>query len=163
MNTEEKQRLIEQSIQLETNTSNLYAIFSNAHKAHTDLWSQLSMEEAGHAALIKNAAERCDIGELLSSEAISSSLDTLARCNHHVEALIEQFQETPPSSDEAFSIALELEQSAGEIHYQEFMNIGDDSLLDKVFRKLEQEDKAHSTQLHAYMAKHGIPIADYLK
>jgi rubrerythrin len=163
MNIDERQRLFEEAIQLETNTADLYTIFSYSHKEHADLWSQLSQEEKGHAALIKNAVERCDISELLSSETISASLKKLERCNHHIAALIKQFRVDPPTPGDAFNIALDLEHTAGEIHYQKFMDIGDDSILDKVFQKLDQEDEAHSAQLRAYMTKHGIPIADYLK
>jgi len=163
MNIEERQGLIEQAIQLETNVSNLYTIFSNAHAQHAKIWSELSQEEKGHAALIKNAAERCDIGEVLTEEVIAENLEKLERCNHHIQALIEQFQEAPPSPNDAFNIALDLEQSAGEIHYQKFMDTGGDSMLDKVFQKLDQEDKAHSAQLRTYMTVHGIHIADYLE
>jgi len=163
MNSKDKQWLIEEAIQLETNISDLYAIFSNAHKEHTELWSQLSREEKGHALLIRNATARCDLSELLSNGVISENLTKLERCNHHIKALLKQFQENPPSPEDAFNIALELEQSAGEIHYQKFLNTGDDSILDKVFQKLDQEDKAHSAQLNAYMIEHGIAIADYLE
>jgi len=163
MSSKDKQWLIEEAIQLETNISDLYAIFSNAHKEHTEFWSQLSREEKGHALLIKNATARCDLGELLSNVVIPENLTRLERCNHHIKALLKQFQESPPSPEDAFNIALELEQSAGEIHYQKFMNTGDDSSLDKVFQKLDQEDKAHSEQLHAYMLKCGISIVDYLE
>ena len=163
MNIEEKQRLIEESVQLELNVASLYTIFSNTHREHADLWSQLSLEEEGHAALIKNAAERCDLSASLSNEAVSASLKKLERCNHHIAELIKQFRVEPPSPEDAFNIALELEQTAGEIHYQEFMDIGDGSILDKVFQKLDQEDEAHSAQLRAYMAKNGIPIAGHLE
>ncbi|MFC1685113.1 rubrerythrin family protein [Pseudomonadota bacterium] len=163
MNLKEKQELIEQAIQLETNVATLYTIFCHAHTEHAELWSQLSQEEKGHAALIKNATERCDLNELLNDEAISANLTKLERCNHHIQALIEQFAEAPPTSVDAFTIALDLEQSAGEIHYQQFMDIGDGSILDRVFQKLDQEDKAHSARLRAYMLKHDIPIVGYLE
>lgn len=162
MNIEEKQQLIEQAIQLETNVATLYTLFSNAHPQHTELWAQLSQEEKGHAALISNTVARSDLKELLNDKPIKESLTKLERCNHHIQALIEQFKETPPSPVDAFSIALELEQSAGEIHYQKFMDARDDSILDRVFQRLDQEDEAHSARLRAYMKEHDIPIADYL-
>ena len=163
MNIEEKQELIEQAIQLETNIATLYTIFSNAHKQHAELWSQLSQEETGHAELIRNTVARSDLNELLNNDTLSESLVRLEHCNHHIQASIKQFAEAPPSPNDAFTIALELEQSAGEIHYQQFMDIGDGSVLDRVFQKLDQEDKAHSAQLRAYMLKHDIPIADFLE
>jgi ferritin len=162
MNIEEKQKLIDHAIQLETNVATLYTLFSNAHPEHAEFWSELSQEEKGHAALISNTVARTDLEELLNDKPILDSLTKLERCNHHIQALIEQFSVEPPSPKDAFTIALELEQSSGEIHYQKFMDLGDDSILDRVFQKLDQEDKAHSERLRAYMKEHDIPIADYL-
>ena len=58
---------------------------------------------------------------------------------------------------------LSLSLSAGEVHYQDFMDKDQNSVLNKTFQKLNQDDKNHAARLCSYMRRHGIEINDDLK
>jgi hypothetical protein len=73
-------------------------------------------------------------------------------------SLIKQYKEKPPLLIEAFSIALEVENTAAELHYQEFMHKDEDSLIIKIFHRLNQQDKDHYLRIQAYMQEKGIEL-----
>jgi hypothetical protein len=56
----------------------------------------------------------------------------------------------------AFNIALRLEQSAGEIHFQDYMTSEADSEMDRIFKRLNQDDKDHAKRIQSYMTQHNI-------
>ncbi|MBT8762374.1 hypothetical protein KFV02_00305 [Desulfohalobiaceae bacterium Ax17] len=155
---EEFSLLIDESIQLEHNIAKLYTIFHATFPEDADFWWQLVLEEKNHAALIRAGKESfAPIGKF-PVELLSSSLQKLRDANKKAVALARKCLDTPPSREEAFNIALEFEQSAGEIHFQRFMEKKTDVQLIKIFQKLNKDDKNHATRLRSYMEKHGIRI-----
>ena len=73
---------------------------------------------------------------------------------HGVETddeLIKEYQENPPSRQLALTVALEIEGSAGEFHYQHAMELPADSESTKVFQELNNVDKDHASRIRGYM------------
>jgi len=155
---EEFSLLIDESIQLEHNVAKLYSIFHATFPEDADFWWQLVIEEKTHAALIRAGKESfAPIGKF-PVELLSSSLQKLREANKKAVTLTRKYLDTPPSREEAFNIALEFEQSAGEIHFQHFMEKKADTQVIKIFQKLNKDDKDHAIRLRSYMEKHGIRI-----
>ena len=61
-----------------------------------------------------------------------------------------------PSREDAFNLALKLAQSAGEIHFQQFMEKSSGSKLDLIFKRLNGDDKDHAMRILSYMKDYGI-------
>lgn len=84
-------------------------------------------------------------------------MGAIFQSNKYVNELLEIYERKVPTRREAFQIALELEQSAAEAHYQEAMASGgiqDSSGLIGIFRDMNGADKDHSKRIREYMKKH---------
>jgi hypothetical protein len=151
-------KLIDESIKVELNVADLYLSFHSLFPQDAKFWWQLILEEKNHAALIKSIKKTSvQLGGLPNS-LFASSLKDLKDMNNKIISILKKYKLKAPSRDEAFNIALEFEESAGELHYQEFM-VGKNSMeIDGIFKKLNANDKDHAKRIRSYMEKHGIIV-----
>jgi rubrerythrin len=154
MQTETLFELIEQSIRLELNAAAIYHVFFEAHPEDAEFWWRLYLEEKNHAALIRSAKESFAKIDKFPLELISGSLEVLKMDNARLEALLEKFKQAPPNRREAFQVAIELENTAGELHYLQFMEKKAQNSIESVFQHLNQEDKNHAARIQAYYDSH---------
>ena len=148
--------LLDVSIAHELNISKLYTLFQELFEEDEDFWWQLSMEEQSHAALLRNEKTILNPSGTLPENLLATDLEALKVSNANLESLIDALTLNPPSREEAFMTAYDLEQSIGELHYQEFMNRKSCSLSDELFKQLNQEDKDHADRIKTYMLAHGM-------
>jgi hypothetical protein len=152
----DRKRLLVESVQLELNFGKLYRIFADYFSEDYDFWWRLGIEENNHASLLRSGII------FLESEAFPdnwpfANMDAIFQSNKYVNELLEIYERKAPTRIKAFQIALELEQSAAESHYQEAMASGriqDSSGLIGMFRNLNRADKDHSQRIQEYMKKH---------
>lgn len=150
--------LFKEAINIELNAARLYELFQRNFPEDSVFWGQLIFEEKNHAALLQDGRDRfLPIGKF-PEEILPSSLTSLVWANRGVAALIDKYRQIPPSREEAFNAALGLEISAGEAHYQQFMEKESPSKVEKIFQELNRDDKDHALRLRSYMKKHGIKI-----
>ena len=150
--------LAEESISLELNVSKIYYLFHNYFTDDANLWKKLALEEEDHATLIKGGIEEFEtIGEF-PHEILSGSLQDLKDTNKKLCALLEQCKNIPPSREQAFNIALEVESSAGELHFQHFMDKETNSTIDELFQFLNRQDKDHAKRIRSYMKDNDISV-----
>jgi len=161
--TDKLSSLLDYSIMLELNIGRLYRLFHQIFPAHKTFWWQLHLEEENHAALIRSIKEHFEPVGKAPDGLLSSNLQKLQDSNATIISLIDQCTETAPSAEEAFNIALKIELTAGEIHYQGFMDKDQSSVLNKTFQRLNQNDKNHAARLCAHMEHANIAINDELK
>jgi ferritin len=149
--------LIDESIRLELNVADIYLFFQAAFPEDADFWWDLALEEKNHAALIRSLKEHfLPLGKV-PQDLLASSRETIRETNAMIRELIDKYRRTPPSRKEAFQTACDLEESAAEIHFQDFMSRKGLSGLDEIFQRLNADDKDHGEKLRSYMAAHGIP------
>lgn len=149
-------RIIEKAIQLELNVAKLYMVFQKALPDDADFWWRLALEEQNHAALVRTLKENFVPKGIVPDELLSSSLHKIETINAQIVKQITEFKTTPPSREEAFNIAHQFEQSAGELHFQIFMGNVKEVLIDQIFQKLNGEDKDHAIRIRSYMEMYGI-------
>ena len=150
--------LIEESINLELNVSEVYSLFHQSFPDDVDFWWTLLQEEKNHATLIQRGQEHFEPIDMFPQNLLAHSLQNLKDTNSKLHSLIKNIQNSPPSRQEAFNIALELENSAGELHFQKFMDEEANSAADRIFKRLNKDDKEHAMRIRFYMEKHGIQI-----
>lgn len=148
--------LLDLSIAHEINISRLYTLFHELFEEDEDFWWQLSIEERSHAALLRNEKNIRTPLKALPENLLSSDLEALKSSNTKIESLIDDYTGNPPTREEALQTAYDLEQSVGEIHYQEFMNSKSCSLSDELFKQLNLEDKDHADRIKSYMQANGM-------
>ncbi len=142
---------LDESIQLESNVSDLYQLFYVKFPDDSEFWWQLSLEEVNHAALIRSINDLFLPEKILPHGIIQKQINLLNQVNQSIRERIALYKTIPPSRFEAFSYAHELEVSAGEAHYQMFMTENPESNVEKIFQKLNGQDKDHALRITDYM------------
>jgi ferritin len=150
--------LIEESINLELNVSKIYAHFFKLFPDDAAFWWKLVVEEKNHAALIRSGKEYFEPLRKFPHDLLAPLLQTLKDTNSRLDSLLKKYEEAPPSREEAFNIALKIETSAGELHFQKFMDKEANSTTDNIFKELNKDDKDHAMRISYYMEKHGISV-----
>ena len=146
---------IEEAIQLEMNAADLYTLFSEAIPADADFWAGLSWEERNHASLLKTARDVLLPVEQFPGEILPNFIQSLVDTNNWLNSLRDEFAKEPPDRKSAFAIALKVENSAGEKHFQRVMAGPSESKFVKVFQELCEDDINHYDRIKKYMADVG--------
>ena len=154
----ELSQLFDESIQLELNVAKLYETFYHAFPEDAHFWWKLVLEEKNHASLLQSGKDRFEPLGKFPIEMLSSSIQELKSVNSEIQDIIKKYQDTIPSREDAFNIAFKLEQSAGELHFQQFMEKESESELDKIFQRLNRDDKDHAIKVRMHMNDHDINI-----
>lgn len=150
--------ILDESIKLELLVSDLYMLFYHSFPEDADFWWKLSLEEKNHAALVRSIRDIFQSVSGLPESMFSSSAEDIKNTNLRTGSLLETFRNAPPSRTEAFRIALDLEESAGELHYQKFMTDHLHEKINEVFKQLNGEDKNHAERIRSRMTRSGIEV-----
>jgi hypothetical protein len=150
--------LFDESIQLESNVADLYVMFQDDFPEDADFWKTLIIEERNHSALLKSGKEHFAPVDTFPVDMLSAVLEELKDTNTNLVKLISQYQDKSPSREAAFNVALRIEQSAGEIHFQQFMQKKADSHYAELFQRINGYDKDHEKRIRTYMKNHAIAI-----
>lgn len=142
---------LKESIEFELNIGDLYQLFSVKFPEDYDFWWKISMEEMNHAALIESINDVFMTESVQPSDSIEKQTEDLRQMNHTLKARIEQFKLISPSRIDAFKYGLELENSAGESHFEIFMTEEPTSQMEKIFQKLNGDDLNHAIRMEKYM------------
>ncbi len=147
-------QLIDESIKLELNVAEIYMFFYNTFPEDSDFWREMALEEEGHANLIKSG--RDTFLDQFPSKLLAPSVQTLCNTNKKLISLLKEYKEKPPSRGTAFNIALNIEQSTGELHFQLAMEKSFTSSIMKIFQELNNDYKDHANRIRTYMSDKGI-------
>jgi hypothetical protein len=153
---DELEQLIAEAVLLEKNVARLYTLFKEAFPEDADFWDRLADEEKNHAALIRTVKDFFLTMGLVPSGLFTAPREELKRSNAKIGALIERYRSTPPLRREAFLAAVDIEETAGEIHYQKYMNGESIARIDDIFKELNEADKDHAARIRAYMEEHRL-------
>ena len=162
MNEQQLTQLITESIKLEFNLADLYMIFCKTFPEDYGFWYQLHMEEMNHASIIQSAREAWLSGKEFPVEILPPNVDELIALNTKLAFLLEEYNESPPSREIAFKVALDLGESTGEAHFQNAMEQPPTSSLMQLFQMLNGDDKEHASRTRTYMRDNGIEIRSKL-
>lgn len=152
--------IVKESIDIELTVAEIYLIFYHEFPEDACFWWQIALEEKNHAALIRSLLDMSEQLDIPPGEMFSTSVSELRETNAMLSSIVDEYREKLPDRTGAFNTALGIEDSAGELHYQEFM-AGDEDRhpqISKIFRRLNKEDKDHAVRIRNYMEKHEIPF-----
>lgn len=150
-----RQFLIE-SIALELNIGDLYQQFSAKYEQDYDFWWKLSIEEMNHAALIESINDIFLTEDFLPADKIELQTIKLRKMNYFIHENIEKFRTDNPLRADAFKLAIEIENSIGESHFELFMTSKPNSEVVKIMQKLNGDDINHASRITKYIFKNGI-------
>ncbi|NTV05153.1 MAG: rubrerythrin family protein [Chlorobiaceae bacterium] len=150
------QKHLDESIKLELNLATLYTVLHDSFSDDEDFWWELAMEERGHASLLQQEKKQPCQKEFFPDNLLAKDLQSLLDTNRRISELIDEFSAKPPSRSKAFHTALDIEQAAGEAHFQEFLDSPSSSYSANIFKQLNQEDRDHAERIREYMKQNGI-------
>jgi hypothetical protein len=151
----ELSELIEAAIELELNVAELYLLFHRKLPEDAHFWWELAIEEENHAALLKTVRLMSENSVAIPMELFPASIEEMLQSNRNLRKAIEDFEQEMDRT-KAFLFALEIEQSAGELHYNNYMKEAPESKLTEVFRNLNGADMDHAMRIRDYMQSHHI-------
>lgn len=149
-------KLAVEAINLELYAGELYTIFSGICPTDSNFWRQLAEEESNHATLIQNGLQYFFNPDLFSEEMLDKNLENVRAINQKLKKSIDQYTTKPPSREMAFAMALEVEHSAIEAHYQNMITCEDVPKEYELLQRLNSYDKDHVKRIQAYMKEKGI-------
>jgi CheY-like chemotaxis protein len=145
------EQFIEEAIQLELNAAEIYSIFSKAIPEDANFWATLAWEEKNHAAVLKTGKDVLMPIDQFPGEILPNVIQTLVDTNLWLNSLKEKFSELKPDRETAFAIAIKIESSAGEQHFQRVMDSPSDSNMIKTLQDLCEDDIHHLSRIREYM------------
>ena len=153
-------RLIEEAIKLEFNMAEIYLSFHHRFPEDASFWWQVALEEKHHASLLRSGEQYFLDDGLFPGEIVGTALDTLVKLNSELKCILGQEKASPPLGRAfAFNLALKLEESAGEIHFQNVMQETEQpSEAIKLFQSLNDADKNHAERIRSYMRQKGLGV-----
>ena len=147
--------LIEKAIQLELNVAELYIHFYRLFPSDAAFWWELAIEEKNHAALLKTLQQMKNAYVDIPDEFYPAGKEALEESNKKISSAIREFDKNPDRT-RAFHTAYEIENSAGEIHYESFAKSISSSQVATIFKKLNGGDINHAARIRNYMSEVGI-------
>lgn len=145
-------QLIGEATRLELNIAGIYLNFHHRFPDDANFWWRLIIEEENHAALLVSGKRYFLDAGMFPAELVGASLATLRRLNGELERIIRHDKEAPMSRDAAFSLAVRLEESVGEIHFQHAMHETErPTEAIRLFQSLNKADMDHADRIRSYM------------
>ena len=144
-------QFLKESIEMELNVGDLYQLFSVKFPEDHDFWWEISIEEMNHAALIKSINDIFLDEGVFNGDILERQIENLRKMNNFVKERITQYKIEVPMRKEAFLCSMELENSIGESHFEHFMTEDTNSVVVKIFQRLNGEDVNHAIRIENYM------------
>jgi len=141
-------QFIDDAIELELNMSKLYGLFSDYFDEDRAFWYRIAIEEKNHAALLKTGKDFIRFDKFPSG-LLPEYPEVLKKSIQKIRDAMDTFIKNP-DRELAFNLALEIEESAGEIHFQQFMEKDAKDSISDIFQKLNQADKDHAQRINTY-------------
>jgi hypothetical protein len=149
-------RFLQESVTLELNIGDLYQLFSAQFQQDYNFWWNLSIEEMNHAAIIESIDDMFLTDSILPQDSMEIQTEELRRKNLFIREFISRHRISPLTRTEAFKFASELENSIGESHFELFMTEKTNSMVVRIFQKLNGEDINHAKRIINYMNENRI-------
>ncbi len=149
-------RFLGESVALELNIGDLYQYFSVKFPQDHNFWWNLSIEEMNHAAIIESIDDIFLGDSILPYNSLDIQTEELKKKNHLIKEQIELYKTGSLTRTAAFKFACDLENSIGESHFELFMTAIQNSMVAKIFQKLNGEDIHHAKRIVNYMKENSI-------
>jgi len=133
---------------LEIKAGKYYKFLADKFPEDSDFWNRISAEEAHHGSLVQSMEEF--ISEEEFTDLFSLSVNCLSVLMDKFEAVEKELEEVIWTKKKYYEFAMDIEESAFEVHFQRFMS-GDIALLKnksvlpviEIFKNLNRDDKNH--------------------
>ncbi len=151
--------LIDQLITLEANVAELYRLFAHLFETDRSFWLQMAHEETLHAQMINQNRPLITKLVTLSKDSLVDLTEITRLMAERIRKLTREYRNKPPGKTEAYLCALQVEQSAGEIHFQKIAARLNNPRAKLIFLQLNGNDQEHVDRIRAQMCYASEPAA----
>jgi len=149
-NKNEILELLKKSISLEKRIGQLYTLFAQYYEEDNLFWKDLAEEENKHARTLEGLQPWLNMGANLD-DYILQNLNELTEKNISLKKVIQFALDEPPTREMAFNVALKIELTASELHYQKIITKHTDDKLLQSMQELCGADKDHAKRIRKMM------------
>jgi hypothetical protein len=142
-------------ISIEAMTAELYHALSRLFPQTRDFWYDLALSEENHTNILLAAAGLHRSG-IPTEHIVPSSLPRIRETLTLVESCKKRIEANGLSLGDAFTMALEIENSTGEIYFQEVITQQTDSAVIMGLRKLLSDEELHPVKIKNFMKSGGF-------
>lgn len=147
--------ILKDSIDLELKMKVYYMLCSEIFPEDRKFFLDLAVEEDNHAKLLRSMHDLIK-KDLLPADMVMTDPDLLFATLQNIEDRVSGYNREPPSLLQACEFAYDMENSAGELHYQNLVEKPSDSKLLQVFQDLNDMDKDHAERIQSFMDEKGL-------
>ena len=140
---------INEAIKLEIKMYKLYTFFQETFIEDSVFWRELAKEEQNHIVMLRKIKPFLPYDPDFSNEFFSQNIESIIKANNKVNSLIKKVKQNA-NRNMAFKIAVEIENSASELHYQIIANKEPTSKLAILFQRLNLDDNDHAKRIENY-------------
>lgn len=148
--------VIDEAIRYEQGLAALYQAFCTIYPGDVDLWWELSVSEAQHAALLESSSAL--FSSEFSRDTVPADLDALRRSNDALASTLVQFQKESVPREEAFRLVIGMETDDNELTLHRLLEISPSRPAHDVVDRLRQEDLRHVQKIREYASRHNIAL-----
>jgi hypothetical protein len=142
-------------ISIEAMTAEIYHSLSGLFPQVRDFWYDLALSEENHTNILLVAAGLHRAG-ILTEYIVPPSLPRIHETFTLVSNSKKKVEADNFSLKDAFEMALEIENSTGEIYFQEVITRQTDSKVILELRKLLIDEQLHNVKIMSFMKTHGF-------
>ncbi len=139
--------LFKEAIRMERNIASFYTLCATHFKDNQLFWQTLSEEEEHHAKILENGLELLLEQNLFPDAILDLDTKELKATNEKLEEKIAECKKKAPSKKDAYSYALELEQTSLEFFFQQTTSDKPDEKATRIFDNLVGFDKDHAERI----------------
>lgn len=145
-------RMLEKFTEYELKVSELYMLYSRIFQEDSGFWSQMSMEEQDHAALIRSSIVYVQIGKF-PRQMTYDCMEDIEEMLGRIDARINQYTLATPGVCEAYRFALQVERSPCEKGFRVAMLTDTDDRVMKIMQAIGNMDTLHYARVETLVEK----------
>jgi len=138
--------------------SEFYHLFERLFSEDSDFWRKILLEEVRHGSLLRAEIDRFCKEKLLPESSEEMGSETLNKQGAAMTRLLARLKESPPTREQAFAIALALENTTSEHTYQELATQAPSTRIQRLFQSLNQANRDHIDRIKRYATEQQIQI-----
>lgn len=144
---------LEKLKQLELLVADLYLFFATQFPPDREFWLELHYEEISHAGIIDGREKRPFVPYENCAEEFRIDIQAIDMIIQRVVNLQQEYNTSPPTRVEAFLTAIQIEQAAGEFHFENTVAPSACHARQSLYQVLGREDHSHAHRIAQRMKR----------
>lgn len=153
-------KAIKECVSQELLIAKFYRYFAQLFEEDRSFWQKIMKEEIGHGTLLLTKFEDLYHAGVVTEETVPASLRTLLIQGSSLTDLFLDLQESAPTRELTFTIAVALENCISEQHFRSLRDATLTSPIKDMLESLGQDEQDHIERIKQYATNLGFAVDD---